>query len=253
MIPCVHILASCPTPAALPYTLLVFDTLRVGFPTAKATVYANGDDAIAHFREIETAANRIGSECFAVPPTIHHRWIEGLLASEKEPFWILDTDLVFYGKVEDWAFNAPLAGWRIPEWRDDFSRCITRARLHTSLLWIDPVKVKAELEKFKGELPDGPFTPFVNPIYPLVVPFKGKRYFYDTCSLLFHAVGGTAFTDAQLGQYFHANFGCIESLVLCRLPDADKMKAVRDAVLKNPALGHGAWRSQMAYFQNRQV
>lgn len=250
MTPRVHILASCPTPDALPYTLLVFDTLRVGFPTADIMVNVNGKSGE---QEVAEACRKAGVECAPCGNTIHHEWIDDLFDYKTEPFWLCDTDMVFYAPVEGWTFDAPMAGWRIPEWRDDFSRCITRPRLHTSLMWIDPMRVHTDLAKFNAELPQGPFTPFVNPVYPLVIPFKGQRYFYDTCSMLYHAIGGQAFMDAQKEAYFHANFGTIESLVLPRLPDAARMKAARDAVLKDHSLGRGMWREQEAYYANHQV
>lgn len=245
----VRILATCRKPDLLPFTLLVFDTLRVGFPNAKVVVTINEG----------CASDEIRAACFKVDAaychvkTIHHEWIANLLEHEAEPFWLVDTDMIFYGNVEGWQFNEALAGCRIPEWRDEYSGAVTRARLHTSLLHINPAAVQAALAKFRSVSPQSPFTPFVNVIYPLCLPFRGQMYFYDTTALLYHAIGGTAFTDEQKDAYFHFNFGTIEDMVLPRLSGSENMAGARRRVLNKPELGKGMWRAQELYYASRPV
>lgn len=250
----VHILATCRKPELLPYTLLVFQTLRVGFPTASVHVDVN-KMAPAELDKVLNACESVRATTQGVD-TIHHQWIEKLVHETQHPFYLCDTDVIFYDNFE-WfepQFNAaPLAGARIPEWRDEYAASITRSRLHTSLLWIDPVLVRKKLKECTDALPKDPFVPFVNPFYPLAVPFKQKRYFYDTCSLLYHTIGGTAFTESQLNTYSHLFFGTISDLVFPRLPkqEAVVMESERKRLLDNPSRGHGAWRSQLEYFNAR--
>jgi len=120
------------------------------------------------------------------------------------------------------------------------------------LLYINPVLVKEKLAEFRAVCPDSPFTPFCNPIYPLCLPLNNRMYFHDTCSLLYHAIGGQSFTDAEKDNYFHFNFGTIPDLVLPRLKDANQMITARQAVLDNPELGRGAWRQQEEYYTSKQ-
>lgn len=213
----VFILATCRKPELAHMTELVFQTLRVGFPTAKVTVHLNGD-CEARCPNIRAVAEKAGCSVGGEMPTItHHRWIEVLVNQEKEPFYVLDTDVIFYESMERFVFETALAGWRIPEWRDEFTKAVTRARLHTSLLYIDPTKVRLAAGTYQSRFPITDFNPQANLFYPICFPFKGAGYFYDTCGLLYHAIGGTAFTPEQLDCYFHMFFGTIPDIVIPHL------------------------------------
>jgi len=246
----VFILLTCRKPELLPYTALVFHSLRTGFPTADVVLRSNALPAYA-LGQIEKLAK--DADCQwedENSETIHHRWIETLVNREAEPFWICDTDIIFYEPVEGWQFDTALAGWRIPEWQDDFSGSITRARLHGSLLYMDPVKIKAQWAERTKPCPETPFTPLVNPFNPMVQPIGGRLYFHDTCSVLYHAIGGMAFTDRQKDAFFHFNFGTIADLVMPRLGAAVgmDMAVVREAILADPIKGRGMWRAQEEYY-----
>jgi len=249
----VFILATCRKPELLPFTTLVFDTLRIGFPTATIGVYLNNLDAETS-KVIIGLADKVQAGTKNTN-TIHHEWIESLVSTEQEPFFIVDTDVIFYSNFENYNFAESLAGYRIPEWKDDFSGAITRARLHPSLLYIDPVAVRAAIDKFKELIPDTPFTPKVNLFHPICLPFKRRWYFNDTCSLLYQAIGGQSFTDEQKNAYCHFEFGTIPDVVLPRLPTAHAtaMMERRLAILNNPALGRGAWREQEEYRNGKRV
>ena len=225
-------------------TELVFKTVRVGFPTAKITAHINGD-CESYCPNIQSTALEAGCAVFNRPETIHHRWIESLIESEQDPFWICDTDIIFYSKAEHWEFESALAGWRMPEFHDEFTGAITRSRLHGSLLYINPSKVKEGVAEYRsGMLQETPFNPMASLIYPLCLPFNGKPHFHDTCSLLYHAIGGTAFTDTQKDAYYHFHYGCIPDLVLPRLSNASQIEQARKMILEKPDLGRGMWRLQ---------
>ena len=245
----VHLLCTCRKPELAPFAELVFKTLRIGFPTADVLVHLN-KDALVNCPSLSSLCAVVGADTCS-EDTIHHSWIERLIDAEQEPFWICDTDIIFYDSIEKFNIYSALAGWRIPEWQDEFSGAITRARLHTSLLYINPVLVKERLAAFREVCPDTPFTPFCNTIYPLCLPFQNRMYFYDTCSLLYHAIGGQSFTAEQKDAFCHMNFGSISDLVLPRLKDGDKMVAARQAIMDKPELGRGVWRQQMEYFEAR--
>lgn len=215
----VFILATSRKPELLPYTLLVFKTLRIGFPTARVFVTGNALEGFA-LKSVQDAA--AAENCTFVnrsEETIHHKWVEYLIEEADMPFWICDTDMIFYSKVEDWRFETALAGYRIPEFKDDFTVAVTRSRLHTSLLYIDPLKLKKEVENFKAPYPITVFNPPVNLFYPITYPLNGTVYFHDTMSFVYHAIGGTEFTPKQKDAYFHFFFGTFSDLVL---PAIDK-------------------------------
>lgn len=249
----VKVLATCRKPELLPYTLLVFRTIRVGFPTANIKVYLNPMSA-GEAATVKAACVGVGAQTDQVD-TIHHEWIAKLVTIEDEPFFLCDTDIIFYSDFERFRFTGPLAGWRIPEWSDAFSGAVARARLHTSLLYINPVMVRERIEAYESGIANSPFTPKANLFYPLVVPFKKRSYFYDTCAMLYHAIGGESFTDEQVEAYFHFHFGSIPDFVIPRLPavNQESMLKERQLILDNPALGRGKWREQMEYLQSHPV
>jgi hypothetical protein len=230
---------------------LVFDTLRVGFPSAEVHVCINAEPDLAVVVR-EEILKLLPEAIITEAQTIHHEWIEKLIRDQTEPFYLVDTDVIFYRRFEQYSFTEALAGWRIPEWLDAFSGCITRARLHPSLLYVNPVKVMGQLASVYGAVPETRFTPTVNPFHPLCLPFKGRMYFHDTLSLLYHAIGGTAFTDVQKDAYCHFNFGTIPDVVMGRLPklEAQAISIRRLDILSNYACGFGAWREQEEYYAN---
>jgi hypothetical protein len=247
----VHILVTCRKPELAPFSELVFKTLRIGFPTSDIKVYFNRRTTLDIFPDLKELVGPLELWTSSVD-TIHHEWIKGLIESETEPFWICDTDIIFYDSFEDFRTDEALAGFRTPEWQDDFAGAITRSRLHPSLMYINPTLVKQKLAAFRSVCPDSPFTPFCNPTDPLCLPLNGRMYFHDTMSLMYHAIGGHEFSDVEKDKYFHFFFGSIPDLVLPRLKDREKMAEARFAVMNNPELGRGAWRMQEEYFAAKQ-
>ncbi len=247
----VHILVTVRKVELLQMAQLVFRTLRTGFPSALVTVHLNDLSG-----EIEESIKAMAFEqdCVMInckQPVTHHEWIEDLCSRLNEAFWICDTDLIFYDSIEQFQFKEVLTGWRVPQWNDEFSGCITRARLHTSLLRIDPIALRDKVKQFFRSVPDTVFTPKANVFYPLVVPFKGRKYFSDTCSLLYHAVGGEAFQPKHKNAYMHFQFGTIEDLVLPRLANGAALAEARKRIIQNPSLGHGVWREFEDHYSQR--
>lgn len=244
----VRILATCRSERLLPFTLLVFRTLRIGFPSADVLVTGNALPTYAIARVAEAcAATGCGFE--NRPETIHHRYIEQLVASESGPFILSDTDVIFYDKVEDWKFTTLLAGYRVPDWE---SKCghITRSRLHPSLMFIDPIRVRGFADHFTEEKPLTPFMPPANLFYPILIPINGRLHFFDTMSLCYHLFGGTAFTDVQKDAYFHFHAGTISDLTLPFLDNPEAIQKEREWIMEDPQRGRGHWRAYEQYFEN---
>jgi hypothetical protein len=160
--------------------------------------------------------------------------------------------MIFYGSVENWKFDTSLAGALIPEFFDEFSQCVTRRRLHTSLLHVDPAKLKSDISTYRDLSTSSQFTPALNEVWPVVIPFNGRPYFYDTMAAAYHAVGGTPFTDVQKNAYMHFHFGCFADMVLPKIRGGDLIEIVRKGILDHPEEGIGVWRSQEAYFARQQ-
>lgn len=241
-----------------PGSVMVFDTIRTGFPTAELNFQINRSSSVAPEVDlviIEKAKKVSAENWFCGGETIHHEWIHILLERENEPFWLCDTDVMFWDKVEHWKpkEGEALMGRRIPQFLDEFTGTITRPRLHPSLLYVDPVLVRTKAADWRKQFLDSPFNPLADLVNPLMVPFKGKAHFYDTMGMLYHAIGGQAFTDEQLDCFDHMNFGTLEDLVLPKLQGGHVMKGIRNSIYANPIKGKGMWRIQERYYENRQV
>ena len=210
----VKILATCRKLELLPAATLVFKTLRTGFPDAKVTVYINAiPEAVEAIREAAVGCTVIEVE------TIHHKWIESLVALENEPFFICDTDMVFWKKVDQSnLIGSHIVGTLTPRFRDPFSRCVTMERLHTCLLYINPSLVRKRIARWDLMCPNSVFTPKANLFYPVVMPNPFGNTFYDTLALLYSAIGGTFFTADQIASFDHLHCGTWVDLIESSMP-----------------------------------
>lgn len=253
----VKILATCRNAELLAATTLVFKSLRIGFPTADVEVYQNATFPDSHcVDELHKVAAGKGING-VVTNTIHHEWIERLLRDEVEPFWICDTDVIFWESIEQWDMTGQvLAGRYTPQFYDRFTNCITLARLHTSLLYIDPKAVRDKVAKYFAQFPETPFNPRPNLIYPGFLPYRmsgtQRNFFHDTCSLLYHAIAGRHFGTLQLDCYDHINYGTISDIVCPHYPGY-KWREQHFAVFENPLLAKGCWRAQDAFYENNKA
>jgi len=257
----VHILVTCRKEELLKAATMVFETLRVGFPTAPVKVLINcapnkaSLDAIveatvkAQVQDCEISS--AGDEVIH-PVTIHHEWIQGLLERETEPFFILDTDVCFWDNFEQWDFSKSfMAGKWIPAFEDDFTKCVTQTRLHPSLLYLNPQRIKEEVAKYFVPFPDTPFNPRPNLIFPAWFPVvNSKPVFFDTMSLLYQAIGGSMFNTQQIQCYDHLNFATISDIVAPHYPN-ERFREQHFAIFENPALLRGAWREQDQFYRVR--
>jgi len=245
----IHILATVRKPELLDAALLVFKTLRVGFPDNPVFVDVNTLDR-GMFEAVKTAAESVGAEVEHVGETIHHDWIGGL--TWKDPFMICDTDMVFHDRFDMAPIEAAqpaLSGALIPRFRDPFTRCITQARLHTSLLYFDPEKVDEAVEKWFASMPDTPFNPKIHLIDPVVVPAGAVNIFHDTCCLLYQAIGGLPFTAQQMEAYDHLHCGTWSDIISSALPG---LEAAHREIFKNPALAARLKPVQAAFYKTHE-
>lgn len=205
MIAHVHILATHLDGEAIEGTLLVFRTLRVGFPTADVHIWGNGL-SLTDEHTVRSAAVRCSFTPLSL--TSHDRWIASLLDNSLTPFWVCDTDMVFHASVEAFvSADAAISGRYEPPFIEPWSKTNKVDRLHTSLLWLDPVKIRSAVREWLGQWhPKGfPFLPMVELIAQHYVPCGAANapLFYDTCAGLFQAIGGQRFTEEQNAAFDH--------------------------------------------------
>ena len=257
----VHLLITYRREELLPASLMVFKTIRKAFPNAEIEAQINiasDADPKLDSEPIWQAAAEVGIWMGAEDiKTIHHAWILERLENSDEPFWICDTDIQFHGLVEDWDFgDAPIAGRFIPRFFDKFTNCITQPRLHTSLMRFNPERIREEAERYFAQFPKTPFNHRPNMIYPMFHPVREgitvKNYFYDTCSMLYHAIGGACFQSSQLELYDHLNFGTISDVVAPHYPN-HPIRASHFLAFDQPETMRGSWRRDEEFYQAHAV
>ena len=258
-IPTVHILLSLRHPELLRAATLVFDTLRVGFPTAYVVVHPNEmHDLGVMWPQIQRALDAAAvNEVRPRRQTIHHEYIEDLLSVGEDPIVLLDTDVCLWGKVEDWDFgDVPMAGRYTPAFRCKFANAITTPRLHTSCLFVNPVKLREAVGTYLKQFPDTPFTPKQNLIYPCYYALRDRAkvttYFSDTMGLMYAAIGGVSFNEQQMDALDHLHFATISDIICAYYPE-NHWRENHFAVFENPKLLKGAWRMQEEFYRANAV
>lgn len=250
----VHVLVTVRKPELLRGSTLVFDSIRTGFPRAEVIAHLNGAKAErkAVNRAFDSAAV---DEVLELGRVVHHDWIEQLLIDAREPFWICDTDVLFWQQVDGWRFNGPMAGRYVPQWNDPYSRCIQRGRLHTSLMWLHPARIKGAVAEYNEGFPQTPFgheRMMVRPFQYAQRTRDGRRqdFFCDTMGGLYHAIGGDWFSEEQLDAYDHLNCGTwVDEMAPAVADLVGDLKAQHDAIYARPDLARGAWRRQQAFYE----
>lgn len=240
----VHIIVTCFNPALVDASLLVFKTIRVGFPTAEIIVYGNelSPNVLAQMPfPVRTIQSRIS----------HDHWIETLIHNQHEPFWIVDTDVVFFDSVEH--FQAPMFGGRFePEFRDDWTRSTHVACLHPSLMYFDPVAIRCALFQWRLEHIPKYFPNVIsNLIRQQMTVRNGETIFHDTCSGLHHAFGGTAFDEDMNKRFEHLHCGAVSDAIAKDVAELKDLEHIHHAVCANPELAKGLMTQQMAYYASK--
>lgn len=247
----VHILATCRKPELLPAALLVFKTLRLGFPLPPVVVYGNGLTASAA-GEVQQAAAAAKASFNWIRPTAHDVWLEHLIATQNNPFWICDTDLVFLGGIPEPAAGTWLSGRFEPGFNEEWTRCWHAERLHTCLLYLDPVHLRAVMRSWLHQHVPPIFShagaEFVRQHF---VPRYGQTpMFYDTAAGLYAAFGGTPFDAETDAAFEHLHCGTYSDLI-GQCESLKDLPAVHSAVLADPAAARGLRVQQEKYYALR--
>jgi hypothetical protein len=250
----VHILATVRRAELMPATRMVFRTLRTGFPGAEVNVWGNLLSAMAE-RTVEADTQEVGGMYCNLPDTSHDAWIEGLIQRSVEPFWVLDTDVVFWGNVEgrreEWA-GAAFAGRFEPEFNEEWTQTVHVERLHTAVMWIDPCEVRNVIRGWMARVPcpwrySAEF-PFIRQTF--VARRGGKTLFYDTMSGLWQAGGGQAFSEETDKLFDHLHCGTYVDLVTPHLSVANMAEQQRQ-IYQDLELARGLREMQAQYYERQ--
>lgn len=252
MTPTVHILATVRNPELLRAALLVFNSVRTGFPTANIRVYPNVTcDAPEADRAIQQAALDADCQVVQFEPHqywTHPEWIRHVITENTGYHWICDTDMVFHEKVEHWEFSEEhMAGWYIPTFRCDYTESITVKRLHTCLMWLncDAIRKVLETENRILGAPD-------DLISPITFWNGGKKYFHDTMGQLANhrEVNCAGFREKQLDCFTHLFSGTMLDLMSKAVPG---LAEAHRLAYEYPDKLRGQWETQLKWYADRQV
>lgn len=206
----VYILATCLNGDLNP-TLLVFKTLRVGFPTAEIAVCSNALDP-HETHAVKAACAQVKAWFHSWGRTAHDAWIEGLLEKSPDPFWICDTDMVFHSSVEGFATQSTvLKGRYEPPFVEPWSNTLKTERLHTCLLYMNAPEIRKQVCAWirRWHPPRFPFQPRVDLVRQCYVPTGADTppTFQDTCAGLYAAIGGERFSPEEDAAFDHLHCG----------------------------------------------
>ena len=250
-----HILVTVRSAELLPAAVLVFKTLRVGFPTAPVYVWGNGlADGVA--RAIAGHAQFAAAQFHNLQPTCHDAWIEQLVNHQAQPFWICDTDLVFLGPVERWYSpeeDTLFAGRYEPAWRDNWSRSQHVDRLHTCLQYLNPAALRAAMLRWcREEVPAVFHTGQVPFIRQHWIPMRTGKLCYDTTAGLWQAGWGSPFGDWQNAVFEHLHAGTYADEV-SKCPDFRDMPRMHKEIYTEPQLARGIQRQQNQFYLRQKL
>jgi hypothetical protein len=242
----VYILTWCKNIAQLYGSLLVFDTIRVGFPTAEIVVIDNNSIPVA-VNEIEKAAAKVKAQFFKLEYEIqHHDHIRCILTPENDEseIYIVDPDVIFWTNVELFSTDKLLAGRLIPAFFDKYSNTLTKARVHTSFIYIPSVKLIREKINLIETNHWG-----ANLIRPIVLKINSEWLHWDTFGQLYECLQGDfeIFTDEMNDSFDHIYAGSHLD-ILAKRHNLPMMHKVHNLAINDPAALKGIWRDQHQFF-----
>lgn len=242
MIESVHIPIFCNNPELKAGALLTLKTIRVGFPNLPIVAHCCGiDGSIIH--EFEKVCKETDVRIRWSQFGRNDRLIKLLCESEQKGFAVVDSDVVFFDNCEDYdsAEQFPISGEYISAFDCPIAKAFTESRLHTAFFVVnDPVKLRDWIARsYSPLLPK--FCPF-DPYAPTVTFQNSEPVFFDSCSILYHAIGGTWFDALMLDKFQH----CFSGSYADRLPKLHL--DFLNSVYKDPSKAKGFREVMSQYF-----
>lgn len=259
----VKILLCVPNEKAYGPATMVLDTIREGYPTAFVDVYWNPTEGVppvlAHLAH-ERALDKSCAFHYFNRRFDHAEWLRDRIVEhasdigDSEPLIFVDGDVMFHHSCEDWKFDTYLAGYGVPSMWNDFARCRSFARLHTSHLWLS--HPRAMLEHVRELVPtafsEGSNHCPLDIFSPRIMVVDKEPFFWDSMSVAYQLLGGTPFGPEHLDCYDHLTSASAYDLVLPRLENKKGFEFLHTEGYKDAALlKREMWRSQNAYYAQK--
>lgn len=233
MIKSVHVPVYCDKLDLKYGALLVFKTIRVGFPTFPIFVHWHGL-LFEVYQEVREYCEKLNITIVTDNTFMcdtNDVLLRKLVSHETDGFVICDSDVVFFESVEGFIPNQHMAGEYIEKFLCPIANAVTFPRLHTALMFIrDASELRYLIEnKYTPVLKR--FCP-LNPFRPVVTFINGQAAFHDSASILFNMLSGESFDKDMLNKYEHIYSGSYASHIP-NLVDFHKK------VYTNPSLAKG--------------
>ncbi len=239
----VYIITFCRRVELFYGTKMIFQSIRTGFPFADITVIDNGSipEALPIIRQL---AASVKARIIEIPESDPHAMIlEMIIMNEKEPFSIIDPDVIFWDRMDnlDGLDDFLLAGRLIPAFNDPYSKCFTHERLHTSMLIVpNPNKLRTAIDEVRKDKFE--WNPFHGQMFETD---KGWTR-YDTMGILYASLKDRckAFDESMLNSYDHLFCGSHFDLVSSAYKDKSVLRAHEIAITGKTDHLRGIWRLQ---------
>lgn len=221
---------------------LVFDTIRIGFPTAEIIVFDNNSIPEA-FIEIEKATTKVGAKLIKLESEVsHHDYIRLLLDSNntETPIYIIDPDIIFWKNVETFNTGKLLAGRWLPDFLDNYSNTLTKARVHTSFIYIPSIRLlKEKIDVIERTYWD------TDLIKPIAVRIDNNWVRWDTFAQVFECLYEDIeiFSDEMNNCFDHIFCGSHLN-ILGTLFSNPRLHEIHRLAIHNPTSLKGLWREQ---------
>jgi hypothetical protein len=245
MIEDVYVITYCRSMDLFYGTSLFLETIRVGFPKSNILIIDNGSipEAVLHLKNL---ASKCNAKFNPISERPHWLLIQNMVMTAKRPFAIVDPDVIFWEKMDD--LDAIVSGRLIPNFIDPFSECITKERLHTSLLkFSDPQHLQSlthSVRKTKFEW---------QPFQPTMIEVNGKWIRYDTAAVLYSSIKPLSkpFSKKELDSYDHLFCGSHLDQVLPKMgPFGEVFLEFHNQASKgNLSALKGIWKIQEKFFE----
>lgn len=156
---------------------LFFESVREGFPESNITVISNANED--HFNEqAKELCESISANYIIFPDECtHHGLIDHLLKTETQPFYLIDPDTIWYSPMPQ-EYDAAIAGRYISAFFDVYHNANTFPRLHTSCLYLDPIRIRTQLDAAERNFE-------FNPVDPALFHLDDVWYRHDTLSKMY--------------------------------------------------------------------
>lgn len=262
----VKILVSIPDAERIDACTLCFDTLRVGFPTADIEIHINNIGSMKSRLDAKERAFKIPGKVsvqMLVRNEHHAEWIKREVLysmATSETLIILDADTIFWKSVEDWEFptTTVLAGYFVPRIWNDFAKCISVPRIHTSMMWFpNPRALRSMIEKIYpwANMPNGDYCP-CDPFMPATRFINSQPYFWDSCANLYQMLAPgvlSHFTDEHLAAFDHINSASFYDVMSKRIDRPEGFKFVHNELVKTPEQLRNLWPQVNAYYKQKEI